>query len=136
MRIFLLLVFLFLSTPIVGCSYEVQDTSKTQTKTESKPTDPYFWDFGQARQGQILMHTFELKNESDKQITILNASASCGCTVPSIKNKVLLPGESTDIEVKFNTKGYSGEVKQYVYVNTDDTDNPILKYTIKAEIIK
>jgi hypothetical protein len=49
---------------------------------------------------------------------------------------VLPPKESTLLEVKFNSKGYSGPTQQYIYVHTDNLDNPVLKFTIKAEVIK
>ena len=114
--------------------------------------DPYTWDFGQVREGQIVKHAFRLQNESDKTITIKDTHTSCGCTTSEIKKRVLRPGESAEIGVSFNSKGYSGEVKQFIYVNTDDIDtstslgingersrtidNPVIRFIIKAEVIK
>jgi hypothetical protein len=63
-------------------------------------------------------------------------NTSCGCTGSMAEKTSLLPGETTLIEVKFNTKGYSGRAQQYVYIHTDNLDNPVLKYIIKAEVIK
>jgi hypothetical protein len=51
----------------------------------------------------------------------------------------LQPGEYAIIgiiKVKLDTKGYSGPVKQFVYVRTDDIDNLLIKYIIKAEVVK
>jgi hypothetical protein len=94
------------------------------------------WDFGKIQEGEVLKHAFLLKNKSKQTLTILDVNTSCGCTISEVKDRVLLPGESTTIEVQFNTKGYSGAVQQYIYVHTDSVDNPILRFTIQAEIIK
>jgi len=47
-----------------------------------------------------------------------------------------LPGESTPVEIKFNSKGYSGDIQQFTYVNTDDIDNPVIRFIIKAHVVK
>jgi len=98
--------------------------------------DVFSWDFGQVEQGEVLQHTFILKNESGKVLNIKGANTSCGCTVSKVEKNTLSPGESTAIEVQFNSKGYSGPVQQFIYVNTDSLDNPVIKYTIKAEVAK
>ena len=94
------------------------------------------WDFGQVKEGLILKHDFLLKNESQKPLKITGTHTSCGCTVSKVEKNALLPGEETSIEVKFNSVGYSGPTEQYVYVNTDDAENPILKFTVKAQVIR
>jgi len=103
---------------------------------ENKPADPNLWDFGTVKAGQVLSHEFTLKNESKKQLNIKNVGTSCGCTVSEAGKKVLLPGESTIIKVKFDSRGYSGEVKQHVYVNTDNLDNSLIRFVIKANVVK
>ncbi len=98
--------------------------------------DAYTWDFGRARQGEILKHDFLLKNDSDKVLNIKSIDTSCGCTVSKTKKSALLPQEATLIEVNFDSKGYLGPVQQVVYVNTDSLDMPVIRYIIKAEVIK
>ncbi|MCX5703565.1 MAG: DUF1573 domain-containing protein [Candidatus Omnitrophica bacterium] len=131
-RIFLCLMFLFLSFPITGC-YSQQGNNAIEKVKES---DPYTWDFGRVKKGAILKHAFKLKNESNKILNILNVSTSCGCTASEVKKKNLAPKETTLIEVSFKTLGYSGPTQQHVYVNTDSLDNPVIKYTIKADVAK
>jgi len=111
------------------------DTLVSGQASMSGKSVPYH-DFGQVRQGSVLKHNFLLKNETAKALNIRDVNTSCGCTVSKIKKKKLLPGESTFIEVKLNTKGYSGEIQQFVYVHTDNLDNPILRFIIKAEVVK
>jgi len=102
----------------------------------AKNPDPYTWDFGRVRQGEILRHDFLLKNESNKVLNIKSVDTSCGCTVSKTKKSALLPQEATLIEVNFDSKGYLGPVQQVVYVNTDRLDTPVIRYIIKAEVVK
>ena len=94
------------------------------------------WDFGKVKEGVVLKHEFALKNDTGKTLIIKSVSTSCGCTVSQVKKKILKPQESTSIEVSFDSKGYSGAVKQFIYVNTDDIDKPVIRFIIKAEVIK
>jgi len=129
----ILMAFLFFSLGIVLLAYSLVPAQQTEQTTNA---DHFFWDFGQVEQGKILQHTFILKNESGKVLNIKGTNTSCGCTVSKLSKKILSPGESTTIDVRFNSKGYFGPVQQFIYVNTDSLDNPVLKYTIKAEVVK
>lgn len=118
----LLLLFIFFS--FLGCS--VQDKEAV--------ADPYIWDFGRVKEGEAVKHSFTLKNETAKTMKIKDLTTSCGCTVSKAKNKTLKAGESTQIEVVFDSKGYKGEIKQFVFVSTDSLDNPAIQFIIKANV--
>jgi len=98
--------------------------------------DFYSWDFGQVKAGRVVKHAFMFKNTTGKDLKIKEVNTSCGCTVPQLKKKDLGANESTPLEVKFKTKGYSGPVAQYIYVNTDSLEEPVVKFTIKADVVK
>lgn len=98
--------------------------------------DPNQWDFGTVKQGAILKHDFVLKNETKNILGINNIHTSCGCTVSESDKKSLMPQESTTVTVSFNSRGYAGPVTQFVYVNTDNVDLAIIKFTIKAQVVK
>ncbi|MDI6759113.1 MAG: DUF1573 domain-containing protein [Candidatus Omnitrophota bacterium] len=105
-------------------------------KAQEKIEDPYLWDFGKVKEGNVVKHDFIFKNESNKNLKIEKITSSCGCIVSQAKKKILAPKENIIIEVSFKSKGYSGEVSQFVYVNTDNPDIPIVKFTIKAYVLK
>ena len=114
---------LFLSAlPVTGCF--------------SQTIDQNTWDFGQIKAGDVVKHSFVLKNNSAKVLKINGINTSCGCTGSKTDKNQLAPGESANIEVQFNSKNYNGPIQQFVYVNTDNVDNPIIRYIIKAEVIK
>jgi len=98
--------------------------------------DPNEWDSGKIKQGEILKHDFIFKNETKGVLNITGVNTSCGCTASQSDKKSLKPGEAATISVSFNSHGYLGEVKQFIYVNTDSAVMPIVKFTIKARVIK
>ncbi len=102
----------------------------------AQQSDPYLWDFGQVKHGEIVSHEFILKNDTGKTLNVKDVNTSCGCTVSTIEKKILVPGESTKVSVKFNSNKYNGPVQQFAYVNTDKADNPIIRFIIKANVVK
>jgi len=97
--------------------------------------DNVSYDCGRIQAGEVVEHSFLLRNEGKKKLTITGTVASCGCTSSSVRKSALVPGEETFLDVKFDSKGFSGTVAQFVYVNTDDIDNQARKFIIKAVVV-
>ena len=129
-----LIFFTLMFFAVNGCVGAAQDVKAP--KKEKADENSYAWDFGKVKQGGVLKHYFILKNDSGKVLTIQSINTSCGCTASKAKKQVLAPKEETAIEVTFNSKGYSGEVTQYVYVNTDSLDKALIRFIIRANVIK
>ncbi len=136
MRIILLLALLCFPLQLCYSADEAEVAQESKQPSRDEMPASYTWDFGQVQEGEIPEHKFILENNSDRTLTIKDINTSCGCTASKVEKKIIAPGESTTIQVKFKSKGYSGAVKQYVYVHTDSLDKPILKFTIKADVIK
>jgi hypothetical protein len=131
-RFILILLIFFAPLVLFSCvSTEQHNLNESNTAADTR-----IWNFGQVKEGVVLEHSFILRNSWDKPLAISGMHTSCGCTVSEAPKKNLLPGEHTPINVKFHTQGYSGMVEQYVYVHTDDAMEPIIKFSIKAELVK
>lgn len=133
----LILCLLLLLLPL-GCYSEVQPPTQNQEQAgkSEEAQDANTWDFGQINEGEKAEHDFILKNESDKALLIRDINTSCGCTASKAEKQKLSPGESTKIKVSFNSRGYSGRAKQFVYVHTDSLDKPIIKLIITADVVR
>jgi hypothetical protein len=103
---------------------------------ENDVIDPREWDFGQVQQGEVLKHDFLFKNETADVLKINSIKTSCGCTASQADKQEILPGESTKISVTFDSHKYLGEVKQFVYVNTDNADLSVVRFIIKVQVVK
>ncbi len=131
---FLLLLSLFI---LPGCnSVKQKSLVENPVLNTLEKQDLYLKDFGLVKAGEVVKHSFVIKNDSAKVLNIKDVGTSCGCTVSEIKNKTLKPGESTLLEVKFDSKGYSGPVQQFIYLSTDSLDEPLIRFIIRAQVLK
>ena len=66
-------------------------------------SDSAEYDFGNITPG-VHSHDFVLTNNSDKNIVIIFAKASCGCTNPQYEQGVPIePGKTTIVTARYNT---------------------------------
>ncbi len=63
------------------------------------------YDFGEVDEGAVVEHVFRFTNTGKAPLLISSARSTCGCTVPEWPREPIPPGESGQIEVKFNTQG-------------------------------
>ncbi|HSL90026.1 MAG TPA: DUF1573 domain-containing protein [Ignavibacteriaceae bacterium] len=92
-------------------------------------------DFGDVNQGEIVKASFLISNSGGDLLEIMDVRASCGCTAAKPEKSQLKPGESTKVDVNFNTKGRRGIQQQRVTVTTNDPANQQLVLTIKANVV-
>ena len=104
--------------------------ANAQAKIEFK-TDVI--DYGEIAKGSDGVRTFEFTNTGDAPLIISNVKSSCGCTVPSKPDGPVAPGESSTIEVKYDTKRV-GPIRKTVTVYSN-ADQPIVSLKIKGKIL-
>jgi len=63
------------------------------------------FDFGTVNEGEIVETVFKVTNSGKTDLIITDAKVTCGCTVPVWPKKPIKPGETEDIQVRFNTSG-------------------------------
>ena len=92
------------------------------------------FDFGKIPQGKPVTHIFEVTNKSTVPLKISNVHASCGCTTPEWeKEKVIAPGEKTNITVGYNAAA-EGSFTKFITVTYNETQTK--QITIKGEVWK
>jgi hypothetical protein len=92
------------------------------------------WNFGKAKGGEDLVHEFVFKNDGDAPLHVKNVETSCGCTAALVSDKTVEPGKSGKIKITFSTRGYSGEVTRFAYVESDDPASPRVQLKVSAAI--
>lgn len=98
--------------------------------------DKIAYDFGKIKAGEKVTHNFVVFNKGGDTLKISNVRASCGCTAVKPEKSILLPGESTKINVKFDSIGRKGQQRKSVYVYSNDKANPELRLTFTAHILE
>jgi len=108
-------------------------TPLTVTAQVAKVT-PMSYDFGQMKQMQTVHTVLTVTNEGAGRLQITSVDADCGCTVPTLETTSLSPGESTEIQIEFNSKRFNGKVHKAVHVNTNDPLNPVIDVMLTANV--
>lgn len=92
------------------------------------------YDFGQVslKKGKVV-HEFQFTNTGDKNLTITNARADCGCTRPQYNDEPVAPGKSGSIKVTFVPNG-KGTFQKKITVTTNGTPRKV-RLIIKGEVM-
>jgi hypothetical protein len=85
-------------------------------------------DYGTIKQNSEPLRTFKFKNSTGKPVIITNATGSCGCTVPDYPKQPIGPGESSKIDVRYDTNRI-GQFTKTVTVTTNDGESMVLTIT-------
>jgi hypothetical protein len=91
-------------------------------------------DFGTIKQGEIVTYTFKFKNSGEGPLIIDNATASCGCTVPTWPKEPVQPNGDGEITVQFDSNNKSGQQSKQVTISANTQPN-VTQLTIKCNII-
>jgi len=107
------LAILFLSS-MLGLSAYAQDatteeeTAKTEEASATTGAKIEFKeeviDYGTIEKGADGVRIFEFTNTGTEPLIISRVYSSCGCTIPKKPEDPVLPGETGEIEVKYDTK--------------------------------
>jgi hypothetical protein len=90
-------------------------------------------DYGEIAKGSDGVRVFEFTNTGNSPLIISDVKSSCGCTVPKKPDGPVAPGESSTIQVKYDTNRV-GPIRKTVTVYSN-ADEPIKALKIKGEIL-
>lgn len=113
-----------------------QTTSSTNTQTGFPKIafDKTTHDFGEVKKGSKNEVEFEIKNEGTVDLVIIDAKASCGCTVPEKPQEPIKPGQSAKMKVVFSANSAGLQSKDVTL--TTNTETGTEKLTVKANVIE
>lgn len=89
--------------------------------------------FDLVARGEILEHTFEIRNDGVKPLEISDVRPACGCTVAEY-DRTIAPGKVGKIHAKLDTNDFMGPISKSIAVFTNDADSPKLQLVIKAKV--
>ena len=91
-------------------------------------------DFGRITEGEVVGITFIFRNTGKSNLMIIEATASCGCTVPRWDKEPVSPGNEGTLEVVFDTSGRTGLQNKSITVRSN-AENTTVILNIKAEVV-
>ena len=105
----------------------------TLQKTTMKFVD-VLHNFGQVKEGEKVVHVYEVLNTGKADLVLFSVRPSCGCTTPKYDKKPIRPGKKGYIEASFDTKGRPGMQRKTITVVTY-TDPPNTVLFLNGEVL-
>jgi hypothetical protein len=84
-------------------------------------------DYGTIDQGSEPLRLAKFKNTGTEPLIISGAKGSCGCTVPNWPKEPIMPGESSQIEIRYDTKRVGGINKTVTVTSNDPKGNAVIR---------
>ena len=119
---FIFLLFAFFTFQL----YAQEKTAKIEYET----TVIYY---GTIEKGADGVRVFKFKNTGNAPLVVTSVKSSCGCTVPKKPEAPVLPGETGEIEVKYDTKRVN-PIRKTITV-TSNAETPTVALKIKGNVI-
>ena len=112
---------------LIGFSMNAQEkTAKIEFKSDTI-------DYGTIEKGSNGVRVFEFTNTGNAPLIISKVTSSCGCTIPKWSKDPILPAQTGQIEVKYDTNRVSPIRKTITVISNAETPTVALK--IKGEVI-
>lgn len=90
-------------------------------------------DYGTIEKGADGIRVFEFTNTGNAPLIITRVTSTCGCTVPKKPEEPILPGQTGEIQVKYDTQRVNPIRKTITVLSNADTPTVALK--IKGEVV-
>lgn len=91
------------------------------------------YDFGTIFEGDVVTRQYTFQNTGTAPLLIINATSTCGCTVPEWPKKPIQPDSTSSITVKFNSLNKPGAQSKEVTIFANTFPNTS-KITIKGNV--
>ncbi len=104
-----------------------------QEKTPKIEFETTVIDYGTIEKGADGVRVFKFKNTGNAPLVVTSVKSSCGCTVPKKPEAPVLPGETGEIEVKYDTKRVN-PIRKTITV-TSNAETPTVALKIKGNVI-
>ena len=89
--------------------------------------------YGTVTQNSEGTRLFTFTNTGDAPLLITKVKTTCGCTVPSYSKAPIMPGETGELNIKYDTKRLGAFTKTITVTSNAEGGNKILK--IKGNIV-
>lgn len=90
-------------------------------------------DYGTINKGDEPLRVIKFTNTGKSPLVITNCQGSCGCTVPECPKDPLMPGESGELKVRYDTKRV-GNFNKTVTVKSN-ASNDVVYLKIKGNVL-
>ncbi|WP_143525027.1 DUF1573 domain-containing protein [Labilibacter marinus] len=120
---------------LLACNNTKQSQKQISTKHTTEITfEKSTHAFGQIKGGETVGCYFSFTNSGEHPLVINQVKPGCGCTTVKFPQEPILAGEKGEIEIRFDSSGFSGHQYKVVQVFAN-IENKIKELVISANVI-
>lgn len=94
------------------------------------------YNFGFMERSAKGAHTFRFTNGGDYPLRLRKGPTSCKCTLSSLEDSEIAPGESADVTLEWRAKGEEPQFRQTATIFTNDPKHRSLELTIDGMLVQ
>ena len=91
------------------------------------------FDAHRVQEGEVIAHSFTLRNPGDRPLVIQQVKPDCGCTTAEFDPRIE-PGGEGHVTLRLDTRGYEGRIAKFTRVLSNDPEHKIVLLTMEAEV--
>ncbi len=118
-------VILFLLMSFISFGQNTNDTPEIKL-------DRTAFDFGEMLEGQRKSHVFIVENSGDSPLIITDVHTQCGCTAVDFQKEPIMPGQSAELIIEYNSSGKLGVQRKVVTIISNAAED--VKIRILAQV--
>ena len=98
--------------------------------------DGSVYDFGIMQPDEKGQHEFRIRNAGDIPLTLRLGATSCKCTLGSLVNDQLGPGEETTVKMEWTVQTEANVFSQTAELRTNDPENPAVQLKVRGNVVR
>ncbi len=109
---------------VAGISFgQLQETDKISGDGPLMDLESLVVDYGEIEQDSEPLRVLKFTNTGNSPLIIKSARGSCGCTVPDWPKEPIMPGEASQLEIRYATNRL-GKFSKTVTLTTNEEGEP------------
>jgi hypothetical protein len=127
--------------PVAGSNNDIPITLGRSSSTGPKPKAVLIganvFEFGTLPQRTTGKHSWTVKNDGQGELEIWMVSSTCSCTLAKFKDgkkAVVKAGDSTEIDLEYETRENNGNYAKGAEIGTNDPDLPSFSLGVKGMV--
>ncbi|MCC9657698.1 DUF1573 domain-containing protein [Rhodopirellula halodulae] len=94
------------------------------------------YDFGIMQPEEKGEHSFVVKNVGEAPLTLKIGASTCKCTVGTLENESLAPGEQTEVKLAWTVKTNESTFGQSAELRTNDPSQVAIRFEITGKVVR
>jgi hypothetical protein len=94
-------------------------------------------DFGDVGVNKVVSDQITVTNMGDTPLIVDQIHSSCACTSGVIANRVIEPGQQSEVTIMFNASGQGpGRKTHAILIHSNDLNNPMAQIQVSANVVQ